>query len=160
MTAAASAPSPLSPHTQVLIIEDEPVIGALVKATLEEAGFSVMVLAPMSPDLLRIAVERLRPACILLDGSNHADYGQSWGDAAWLRAREQPVPVLMFSSDCNALTEAWIGTSERSRAAAFAGIVEQPFDLDVLEAAVAGVVNCASDAAGVVHHFRAQDLLN
>ena len=74
MAAAGPAPSP-SAHTQVLVIEDEPVIGALVKATLEDAGFTVTV-------------------------------------------------------------------------------------LDALEAAVAGIVNRATDAAGIVQHFRTKDVLN
>src|SRR5687767_8460824 len=93
--------------TQVLVVEDEPVIGALVKQMLEEAGWVVVVVSPMSPELLHIAVDHLEPACVLLDGAGHGDYGQSWLDAAWLHARARPVPVLMFSADGAAVGEAW-----------------------------------------------------
>src|SRR5688572_9558256 len=98
---------------QVLAIEYERTIATLVDVVLEDAGWAVTVRPPTSPELLRIAVEQLDPDCGLLDRSGRGDYGQSWGDAAWLRERASPIPVIMFTVDARAVREARACISER-----------------------------------------------
>ena len=118
--------------TRVLVVEDDAALAALVKDILEDAGHAVTVLTPAAPATLQEAVRRLRPDCILLDGAGRGDYGSSWHDAAQLHTRARGVPVIMFSADGPSTTEARAGQSARSRAAAFAGILEKPFDLEQL----------------------------
>ena len=155
--------TPGASRTQALIVEDDPAIAALVKQLLEGAGWAVLVVSPMSPELLHTAVDRLEPACVLLDGAGRGEYGQSWLDAAWLHERARPVPVLMFSADGAAVGEVREGISARSRAAGFAGIIEKPFDLDAFEVAVAGIVNSVAAGASapeLVRRFLARGQLN
>ena len=55
--------------TRVLVVEDDALLGAVVKDILEDDGLAVTVLAPASPAVLHDAVRRWEPACILLDGA-------------------------------------------------------------------------------------------
>jgi two-component system response regulator MprA len=127
-----------APH--VLVIDDDPAIGATVKEILEDAGLAVTVLRPPPTAALCAAVARVAPDCVLLDGAGRGDYGPSWPAAAWLRARAHPVPVIMFSADRHATAEGRAGASARSRAAGFAAVLDKPFDLDALVALVRAVL--------------------
>jgi two-component system response regulator MprA len=128
-----------APH--VLVIDDDPAIGAIVQEILEEEGLAVTLLRPPpAAAALRAAVARLEPDCVLLDGAGRGDYGPSWPAAAWLRARAQPVPVIMFSADRRATAEGRAGASARSQTAGFAAILDKPFDLDALVALVRAVL--------------------
>jgi chemotaxis response regulator CheB len=113
-------------------------IAILVHAALADAGFKVSVLSECQPEAIRTAVERLDPECVLLDGETPYDYGASWTAATWLQG--QGIPVIMFSSNPDATAEARAGMSERSQAAAFAAILEKPFDLDELVDLVAQLI--------------------
>ena len=124
----------------VLIVEDDAVLRGLVVTVLDEAGYHTVTLA----DHARIpsAVERWRPSCVLLDGElDSAGARRSWGDALAIRARHPSLPVLLFTADAEVIAEARAGTSARSRAAAFAGVVRKPFVVDELLATLANVVD-------------------
>ena len=132
---------------QVLVVEDDAAIAALVKEILEEEGWAVTLLSPAAPAVLQATVVRLAPDCILLDGAGRAGYGQSWLDAAWLHQWARTIPVIMFSVDAHATHEARVGASTRSRVAAFAGVVEKPFEVDELVAAVTRVLGQGHEPA-------------
>jgi CheY-like chemotaxis protein len=91
--------------------------------------------------VVRAEVTRLEPDVVLLDGTGRAGYGASWMNAAWMRERTRPIPVIMFTAHLVELAEAQIGISERSKKAAFVGFLPKPFDLQVLVETVGRVVN-------------------
>src|SRR5688572_17960666 len=117
---------------KVLIIDDEHAIAELVRAALTDEGFSVSVLSDVNADTIRVAVNQLEPDCVLLDSESPTEYGRSWDHAAWLHTRTRPVPTIMFTAHQQAVDEAEAGESDRSRAAAFAGVLRKPFDLDAM----------------------------
>jgi CheY-like chemotaxis protein len=61
-------------------------------------------------------------------------------NAAWMRGRSRPIPVIMFTAHTSELAEAKLGVSERSKKAAFVGFLSKPFDLRVLVETVARIV--------------------
>ena len=139
MMAAPPAAAPPGRRT-VLVVDDDPVLADLVRAALAEEGYAVAVLTTLRSDAIRTAVGRLEPDCLLLDSRSPTDYGDSWRDAAWARARARAVPVVMFTASPAALQEARAGASARSRAAGLFAVVGKPFDLDDLVATVARAV--------------------
>jgi CheY-like chemotaxis protein len=130
----------------VLIIEDDASLSDLLYAMLTDEGYRATVLRSLDPEGIRVAVGRLEPDCVLLDGSGYADYGDSWETAAWLQQRGRPVPTIMLTGFQAAADEAQAGLTERSRAAGFAAVHSKPFDLDELLTAVERA--CGSSVAG------------
>lgn len=124
----------------VLIVEDDLTISDLVYQALTDEGYAATILNAPTQDALRVAIGRLEPDCILLDGPGRGDYGRSWLDAAWIHARGRPVPVIMFSADARATREAQEGKSQRSQHAGFYSVLPKPFNLDTLLDAVAAAV--------------------
>ncbi len=92
-TAAADAPARSATGTQLLLVEDDPSIGALVTAYLEQTGYRV-AWARSGEEALSI-FESLRPRLVILDiglpGQDGFDVCRE------LRARS-PVPVLMLTA--------------------------------------------------------------
>jgi DNA-binding response OmpR family regulator len=127
----------------VLVVDDDQHIAGLVREILEEEGWRVSVLTDTTTEPVRAAVDRLEPDCILLDGAGRGDYGPSWLDAAALRARARPIPVIMFTAAQRAADEAHAGVSARSVGAAFAAVLPKPFELETLVATVAAVLSGA-----------------
>src|SRR6185436_9767921 len=127
-TVAGPATHPRPPPTSpvVLIVEDDADIGNLLVDLLTDEGYAVALLRERSGERVQDAVGQLRPDCVLLDGAVPGSYGGSWDDAAWMRAQEVAVPVIMFSADRGATAEAMSNLSERSRAAGFAAVLPKP----------------------------------
>jgi DNA-binding response OmpR family regulator len=92
-TAAADAPARSATGAQLLLVEDDPSIGALVTAYLEQTGYRV-AWARSGEEALSI-FESLRPRLVILDiglpGQDGFDVCRE------LRARS-PVPVLMLTA--------------------------------------------------------------
>jgi CheY-like chemotaxis protein len=123
----------------VLLVEDDIALSKLVGGLLDEAGYTPITIGDHA--LIGAAVERFQPRCVILDGEVRATgEGRSWDDAVAIRRAHPHIPVLMFSADSNDLAEARAGTSDRSRAASFAGIVGKPFVVEEFLATVKGVV--------------------
>jgi signal transduction histidine kinase len=123
----------------ILVVEDDPALSKLVGELLDEAGYRPVTI----PDhaLIGAAVDRWQPRCVILDGEVLATgQGRSWDDAVAIRRAHPDLPVLMFTADRAALAEARAGTSERSRAAGFAGIVGKPFVVEEFLATVKSIV--------------------
>jgi CheY-like chemotaxis protein len=144
----------------VLVVDDDPVLADLVRAALRDEGYRVSVLTTLSSEAIRTAVERLEPDCLLLDSRSPLDYGASWLDAAWARARERAVPVVMFTASLAAQQEAEAGASARSQEARLFAVLGKPFDLDELLATVARAVGSVApfDRAGGAAASRAAAL--
>ena len=137
---------------KLLVVEDDDALAGLLRVVLTDEGYDVTVAGSIEPDVVRAAVGRLEPDGVLLDGESSWGYGRSWATAAWLRRRSRPIATVMLTAHAGAITEAREGTSERVRAAGFAGIITKPFDVDEMLATVAGAVGAAvpfdgSDAA-------------
>jgi DNA-binding response OmpR family regulator len=133
---APQAPPPRPAAPAVLIVDDDHDLAELVRMVLDDEGFAVTNLHDLTVDAVRAAVGRLEPDCVLLDGQSPLDYGASWAIAAWLHQRERPIPVVMFTGHDLSRDEAEGQDSARSQAAAFAGILPKPFELDELLAVV------------------------
>ena len=122
---------------RVLLIDDDADIADVVSAILTDEDYSVSILADTSHQSIMAAVGQQEPDCILLDGARGDRYGSSWAEAAYLVARERPIPTIMFSAHVGDVLEAQREETERARVADFAAVLAKPFKLDDLIEAVA-----------------------
>ncbi len=154
----ARIPFPTAPTPTVLLIEDDPVLSRLVSEVLAEAGYHPVTVA--DHDRIGAAVDRWRPTCVILDGAIlPTGQGRSWNDATAIRRAHPDLPVVMFTADAAALAEARAGTSGRSRAAGFAGVVGKPFVVEELLATVRGAVDATHSALAPSRGTAADDRL-
>jgi signal transduction histidine kinase len=124
----------------VLVVEDDLALSELVGGLLTEAGYRPVTIADHA--LIGAAVDRWQPGCVILDGElTSTGESRTWEDAAAIRRAHPALPVLMFTADGAALAEAGAGTSGRSRAAGFAGIVSKPFVVEEFLATVKKAVD-------------------
>lgn len=134
------------PQRTVLVVEDDAVVRGLVVTLLDEAGYKAVTLSDHR--LIPEAVERWKPSVVLLDGELDAAGARlSWADALAIRAQHPSLPVLLFTGDAATIAEARTGTSDRSRAAGFAGVVRKPFIVDEFLATLANVVTTPHPAS-------------
>lgn len=122
---------------RVLLVDDDADVADVVVAILTDEDYLVDVLVDTSHPSVMAAVGRQEPDCILLDGAKGYEYGTSWAEAAYLGARERPIPTIMFSAHAGDVKEARKEESDRARAAEFAAVLAKPFSLDDLLEAVA-----------------------
>ncbi|HET8776695.1 MAG TPA: response regulator [Candidatus Limnocylindria bacterium] len=143
----------------VLCVDDDRDLAEVVQAVLTDEGYAVSCLYSVEGDALQRAVGRLEPDVILLDSGSVTDYGSGWRDAAAIRRRDRPVPVVMFSAHRLDTREAEEGTSARAVEAGFAAILPKPFELDDLLEAVATALGRSTpfdrSAAGERHRTEA-----
>ena len=126
MSTAASSQKSHDDRPTVLLVEDEPTVSKVVGDLLDEAGYRHVTIA--DHDQIAAAVERWHPQCVILDSEPPANgQGRSWADAAAIRRAHPELPVLMFTADEDSMAEARAGTSARSEAAGFAGVMDKPF---------------------------------
>jgi CheY-like chemotaxis protein len=128
----------------VLVVEDDPSLGDLLQAVFADEGYAVSLLGTSEAEATRFAVAKLEPDCLVLDGSGLPAAASAWRDAAWAAQRGRAVPVVLLTAHAELVQEAKESTSPRSRAAAFAGVVAKPFDLDELVQVVARAVGAAA----------------
>ena len=134
----------------VLIVDDDHDISKIVAEVLSDEGFVISELGDSEPAVIHAEIARLEPDVVLLDGGEGVGYGASWVNAAWMRERTRPIPVIMFTAHLAELAEAQIGFSERSKEAAFAGFLPKPFDLWVLVETVGRVVKFPTPVRALV----------
>lgn len=121
----------------VLCVDDDRDIAEIVQAVLTDEGYVVSCLYSVEDDAVLRAVGRLEPDCVLLDSASSEGYADSWAAAARLALRQRAIPVVMFSAHAMDSAEAREGRSDRAQAAHFEAILDKPFHLDDLIAAVA-----------------------
>jgi DNA-binding response OmpR family regulator len=90
----------------VLIVDDNHDISRIVAEVLTEEGFDISELGDAQSSVVRAEVTRLEPDVVLLDGTGGAGYGASWVNAAWMRERTPPIPVIMCTAHLTELAEA------------------------------------------------------
>jgi signal transduction histidine kinase len=123
----------------VLVVEDDTALSDLVGSLLTQAGYNPVTIADHAQ--ISAAVDEWQPRCVILDGEiRSTGASRTWEDAAAIRRAHPTLPVLMFTADGAALAEANAGTSRRSRAASFAGIVGKPFVVEEFLASVKSAV--------------------
>lgn len=110
----------------VLVIEDDPLIGQVIEAALEEAGFSV-VWRELGRDGLDAAAA-LSPSVVLLDLMLPDLDGQDVLRSLKDRSITRDIPVIVVSAVTSTLT-----LEERQMIRA---VVPKPFAIDVLIEAV------------------------
>jgi signal transduction histidine kinase len=110
----------------VLLVEDEPTLSTLVGKLLDEAGYEHASISDHQQ--IPAAIVRWKPRCVILDSEpGSKGHERSWADAAAIRRAHPDLPVLMFTADPASLAEVRAGTSRRSRAAGYAGVIDKPF---------------------------------
>ncbi|HEY6201970.1 MAG TPA: ATP-binding protein [Candidatus Limnocylindria bacterium] len=110
----------------VLLVEDEPTLSKLVGKLLDEAGYEHVSIT--DHDQIAGAILRWRPKCVILDSDpGSKGHQRSWADAATIRRAHPDLPVLMFTADPASMAEARAGTTARSKAAGYAGVIDKPF---------------------------------
>ena len=137
----------------VLLVEDEPTLSKLVGNLLDEAGYEHVSIS--DHDQIAAAIYRWRPKCIILDSDpGSKGHQRSWADAAAIRRAHPDLPVLMFTADPSSIAEARAGTTERSKAAGYSGVIDKPFLVVEFLATLKHVVSApltarASDGKGI-----------
>jgi signal transduction histidine kinase len=120
--------TPIEPTTEklwVLLVEDEPTVSKIVGKLLDEAGYEHVSIADHNQ--IAAAIIRWKPRCIILDSEpGSAGHERSWADAAAIRRAHPDLPVLMFTADPSSTAEARVGTTARSKAAGYAGVIDKP----------------------------------
>ena len=129
------------PEGRVLIVDDDADIAVAVEEILTDEGYVITIMRDQDLESVQAAVERLYPDCVLLDGDVRGSYSKSWTDAAWMTSQDPAVPVIMFSANAQATSEARSNASERSQAAGFSSVLSKPFDIDELVRVVALAVS-------------------
>jgi signal transduction histidine kinase len=110
----------------VLLVEDEPILSKLVGSLLDESGYEHVSISDHRQ--IAKAIGRWHPRCVILDGDpGSRGHELSWADAAAIRRANPELPVLMFTADPGSLAEARAGTTARSKAAGYAGVIDKPF---------------------------------
>jgi signal transduction histidine kinase len=110
----------------VLLVEDEPTVSKVVGKLLDEAGYEHVSIDDHRQ--IEAAIVRWKPRCIILDSDpGSTSHRRSWSDAAAIRRAHPELPVLMFTADPASMAEARAGTTARSKAAGYAGVIDKPF---------------------------------
>lgn len=125
---------------KVLIVEDDPVLGAGLKAGLEKAGHAVVV--AIGIDQARSVMDETPPIALLLDLS--LPDGDGMGLLRDLRRRDQRLPVMIVTA---------AGQRETRLLGLDSGAddyVVKPYDLDEVVARLRGLLRRARGVAGDV----------
>ncbi len=127
---------------RVLLVEDEPTLSKLVGKLLDEAGYEHVSIADHED--ITAAIVHWRPRCVILDSDpGSSGHKRSWADATAIRRAHPGLPVLMFTADPASMAEAKAGTTARSRAAGYAGVIDKPFLVVEFLAALKHAVDAA-----------------
>src|SRR5688572_13141066 len=120
-----SSIEPTTERPWVLLVEDEPTVSKIVGKLLDEAGYEHVSIADHNQ--IAAAILHWKPRCIILDSEpGSAGHERSWADAAAIRRAHPDLPVLMFTADPSSTAEARAGTTARSKAAGYAGVIDKP----------------------------------
>ena len=97
------------PRSVVLVVDGERADGDWLPGALADLSYSVTIVSEATPEAIRVAVERGRVECVLLDGPKAFGEATGWGEPSWMRARGKAVPVVMFAGNPGNLRAAVAG---------------------------------------------------
>jgi CheY-like chemotaxis protein len=127
--AAESASTPAeSAHRQILVVDDEPMVCATVRAVLEHAGHSVEAVNGGQEALDRVSASPNRFSLVLLDLGMPGLDGEQTLHA--IRAIDPDLPVIV----CSGYGDEEVRSRFRNQAAV--GFLQKPFDFQTLKAKV------------------------
>ncbi len=113
---------------RILLVEDNPVNVALVKAVLESQGFQLQVAGDASA--AEAALDQGRPDVILMDIQLPGVDGLTLTRRLKADPRTGPIPIIALTA------QAMAGDAERARAAGCDGYISKPFQPQALLNAV------------------------
>lgn len=142
----------------VVVVDDDHDIADLLHEILIDDGFAVTCLYDPGAEAVRVAVERIEPACVVLDGAERASYGSSWEIAAWLASRSRRIPTIMITGHGAELEEAMLDESGRAQAGHFAGVIPKPFNIDAVADAVRRAAGLTPEPPEANDRARANEL--
>lgn len=111
-------------NPRILIVEDNPLNGELLRDWLEVEGYTVFDAASLTA--AKAAVERDRPDAVLLDIQLGTEDGLSL--VSWMRGRRSlgRIPVIAVTA------QAMLPELQRIRESGCSGIVSKPIDFKLL----------------------------
>jgi signal transduction histidine kinase len=131
----------------VLLVEDEPTVSKVVGKLLDESGYEHVSISDHNQ--IAAAILHWNPRCIILDSEpGSAGHERSWADAAAIRRAHPELPVLMFTADPSSVAEARAGTTDRSKAAGYAGVIDKPLLVVEFLATLKSAVDAPQSAKG------------
>jgi two-component system, chemotaxis family, chemotaxis protein CheY len=121
-------PAPGIDRPLVLVVDDDPDILEAICDILAGEGYRV-ARARHGLEALR-ALDRERPALVLLDLMMPVMDGLAFSQALRQRERDRGVPIVVISAD---------GNPQKAAAVGARGFLAKPFDIDALLAEVASI---------------------
>ena len=128
----------------MVVVDDDRDVAELLQVILIDEGFAVSCIYDTDELALKAAIERIQPACVILDGGTPASYGPSWDIARWLSSRERAIPAVMFTSHLSDAEEAMVGATDRAKSARFSAVIKKPFDIDHLVSVIRNTIGDTS----------------
>ena len=129
----------------ILLVEDEPTVSKIVGKLLDDAGYEHVSISDHNQ--IAAAILHWNPRCIILDSEpGSAGHERSWADAAAIRRAHPDLPVLMFTADPASMAEARAGTTPRSMAAGYTGVIDKPLLVVEFLAALKSAVDAPQPA--------------
>lgn len=119
--------------TPVLIVEDDPRLRQTIRWTLEDEGFLVAEAGTVQQAL--DAVDRRRPAVLLLDYGLPDRDGGALADELRARLKQHTPPIVLLTADGRA--------PEKAARVGARAYLAKPFDIDDLAAAVRRILGNA-----------------
>lgn len=126
---------PASPHVRVLLVDDEPVIGSLLRCLLGARGHSIDVATSARDALNLISATPGGYDVVVLD--EHLPDMRGSKAAVQIRAMAPNVPLVLATGDLGAVPDT----------ANFDVVLEKPFSGVRMERAVVSALHCRDSAA-------------
>lgn len=112
---------------EILVVEDDPSVGALVRELLGDEGYRVTVVATYEAALA--ALDGSAFDVVLLDSPGAPLTADHWRAMACLRDRAGATPVVLFTAHREADVNEYAARGFRS-------VIFKPFDVEALLAAI------------------------
>ncbi|HEY5410758.1 MAG TPA: response regulator [Caulobacteraceae bacterium] len=122
----------------VLVVEDEPLIAALVEAVLAEAGYEVLV-AATGREALTLLASPVQALSGLITDINLGTGPTGWDVADRARQLQPDVPVIYLTGDSE---HQW-----RTRGGERSVLIAKPFRVEEVVSALASLINCGGAAS-------------
>lgn len=120
---------------RVVVLDDDRDIAEIIQTILVDEGLAVSCLYGPDEETTRVAVEELKPDCVILDGGGPRS-ADPWKIARFLADHKPAIPTILLTGSGSNREEAMLGESDRARSSSVSAVVEKPFDIDRLIAAV------------------------
>lgn len=125
------------PHPKrVVVLDDDRDVADVIQTILIDEGFAVSCLYGPDAETMQLAIKKLAPDCVILDGGGKKPADDVWTVARFLAEHQPVIPTVLLTGDQRNREEAMLGESERARSSSVTATVAKPFDIDRLVSAV------------------------